>query len=88
VKAGADRQKMHERLREHSLKAWEAVKAGKPNPLTELIAADGQFLIYLQPNRLRALMDARDYVGTAPERAEALAKLIRERFIGLLTKPI
>jgi adenylosuccinate lyase len=80
VKAGADRQKMHERLREHSLKAWEAVNDGNPNPLAELIAADGQFLIYLPPDRLRALMNARDYVGTAPERAEALAKLIRERF--------
>jgi len=79
VKAGADRQKIHERLREHSLKAWEAVKAGKPNPLTELIAADQQFLIYLQPNRLKALMDARGYVGTAPERAGALARNIRER---------
>lgn len=79
VKAGADRQKMHERLREHSLKAWEAIKSGKPNPLMELIAADGQFLIYLQPNRLRALMDARGYVGTAPERAGVMARTIRER---------
>src|SRR5262249_12372334 len=33
VRAGADRQHMHERLRQQSLKAWDAVKAGRPNPL-------------------------------------------------------
>ena len=32
VRAGADRQHMHERLRQHSLKAWESIKAGRPNP--------------------------------------------------------
>ena len=79
VRAGADRQRMHERLREHSLKAWEAIKADKPNPLANLITADQQLLFYLQPNRLKALMDARGYVGTAPERAAALTKMIRER---------
>ena len=77
VRAGADRQRMHERLREHSLKAWEAIKADKPNPLVNIISADQQLLFYLQPNRLKALMDARGYVGTAPERAAALVKVIR-----------
>lgn len=81
VRAGADRQRMHERLREHSLKAWEAIKADKPNPLAGLIAADQQLLFYLQPNRLKALMDARGYVGTAPERAAALVKVIRSALI-------
>ncbi len=32
-KAGADRQAMHERLRQHALDAWEALRAGQPNPL-------------------------------------------------------
>ncbi|MBM4425119.1 MAG: adenylosuccinate lyase [Chloroflexi bacterium] len=79
VKAGGDRQRLHERLREHSLKAWEAVRADKPNPLAALIAADQHFLRYLQPQKLKALMDARDYVGTARERAGLMAKQIRER---------
>jgi adenylosuccinate lyase len=72
VRAGADRQHMHERLREHSLKAWEAVKAGRPNPLADLLASDPALLHYLQPARLRELMDARGYIGTAVERADAL----------------
>jgi adenylosuccinate lyase len=77
VRAGADRQRMHERLRQHSLKAWEAVKAGRPNPLSASLATDPDLLAYLQPARLRELMDARAYVGTAPERAAALAAEIR-----------
>lgn len=79
VKGGGDRQQLHERLREHSLKAWEAVSAGKPNPLADLIANDQLFLRLLQPGRLKALMDAREYVGTARERAALIARQIRER---------
>jgi adenylosuccinate lyase len=78
VRAGADRQRAHERLRAHSLKAWAAVKAGRPNPLADLLAADPELLVYLQPARLRELMDARAYVGTAPARAGALAAEIRQ----------
>jgi adenylosuccinate lyase len=82
VRAGADRQRAHERLREHSLKAWAAVKAGRPNPLAGLLAADPEFLVHLQPARLHELMDARAYVGTAPERAAALAAEIRQALAG------
>jgi len=67
------------RLRTHSLKAWEAVNANHPNPLADLIVGDQQFLFYLQPNRLRELMNARDYVGTAKERAGEMVKEIRKR---------
>jgi adenylosuccinate lyase len=72
VRAGADRQRMHEHLRDHSLKAWKSLQAGRPNPLTEAIASDPEFLRYLQPARLREMMQAGHYVGTAQERAEAL----------------
>ena len=44
-----------------------------------LIAADQHFLRYLQPNRLKALMEAREYLGTARERASLIVKQIRER---------
>jgi len=77
VRAGADRQRMHERLREHSLKAWSAVKAGRPNSLADFIAADTELLRLLQPARLRELMKAEGYVGTAIERAEALVTEIK-----------
>jgi adenylosuccinate lyase len=78
VRAGADRQHMHERLREHSLKAWSAVKTGKPNPLANALCADTDLLRHLQPARLRELMDASGHIGTAVERAEALVVEIKK----------
>jgi adenylosuccinate lyase len=77
VRAGADRQHMHEKLRAHSLKAWAAIREGKPNPLAANLAADTDLLRHLQPARLRELMKAEGYVGTAVERAEAMAEEIR-----------
>ncbi len=77
VRAGADRQRLHERLRDHSLKAWGALKAGRPNPLADLLAADAEILRYLQPATLHSLMNAGDYIGTAAERAADLAETIR-----------
>ncbi|MFQ5594507.1 MAG: adenylosuccinate lyase, partial [Anaerolineae bacterium] len=40
VKAGGDRQALHEVIRRHSLMAWEAVAAGQPNPLPARLAGD------------------------------------------------
>ncbi|MGQ0602872.1 MAG: adenylosuccinate lyase [Anaerolineales bacterium] len=77
VRAGASRQHMHEKLRDHSLRAWDVIAKGKPNPLAHNLAADTELLHYLQPARLTELMKAEDYVGTAVERAEALAGEIR-----------
>lgn len=79
VRAGADRQVMHERLREHSMAAWETIQSDKPNPLPDRLAADTAILQYLQPARIRELLDASSYVGTAPQRARELAVRIRER---------
>ena len=40
VKAGGDRQALHEVIREHSLAAWEAVRLGQANPLADGLSAD------------------------------------------------
>lgn len=77
-KAGADRQAMHERLREHALPAWETVQAGQANPLVERICQDDVFRGYVTEFQLRALMDVRQYLGDAPQRARALAETIRQ----------
>jgi adenylosuccinate lyase len=78
VAAGADRQAMHERIREHSRKAWDALREGRPNPLADYLAADVEMLKHLQPARIRELMDAGVYVGTAPERARDMAERIKK----------
>ncbi len=74
VKAGADRQEMHALLREHALRAWDAVGRGEPNPLIELLCNDVRLTQYVSPATIRALMDAQHYVGIAPARARALAQ--------------
>jgi adenylosuccinate lyase len=73
VKAGADRQEMHERIREHSLAAWAKINAGEPNPLIESLCADEDIVKYVSADKARALLNADDYVGDAPIRAKALA---------------
>lgn len=77
VKAGADRQEMHEVIREHSLQAWTQIAAGRPNPLFYDLVADARIAGYLDVQVIRSLLDARGYVGNAPERARHIAAEIK-----------
>jgi adenylosuccinate lyase len=77
VKAGADRQAMHEVIRSHSMAAWAALTGGQPNPLPDRLSADPQVTAYLPPDRVRSLLHAADYVGDAPERARQMAQRLR-----------
>ena len=64
VKAGGDRQELHERIRELSMEAGRNVKVeGKDNNLLELIAADPAFNLTLE--ELQKTMDPKKYVGRA-----------------------
>lgn len=82
VKAGGDRQVLHEIIRRHSLQAWAAVQAGQANPLADLLAQDAGLLAWMPAERIRALLDASNYVGEAPQRARAVAQMARERVGG------
>jgi adenylosuccinate lyase len=77
-KAGADRQLMHERMREHSLQAWKQVAAGGANPLPDMLSADEEITRYLPARAVRDALDASGHVGDAPTRARALADEIRQ----------
>ncbi len=77
VKAGGDRQQLHEIIRGHSLTAWTAMQQGKPNPLADSLATDPIITGLLSPQRIRALLEAGNYVGEAPQRARALAATAR-----------
>jgi adenylosuccinate lyase len=77
VKAGADRQAMHEVIRSHSMAAWAALTGGQPNPLPDHLSADPQVTAYLSPDRVRSLLHAADYIGDAPERARQMAHKLR-----------
>jgi adenylosuccinate lyase len=77
VKAGADRQAMHETIREHSLAAWGEVAAGRPNPLPDRLSTDTRVSRYLKPEQVILLLDAAEYVGDAPNRARDMATRLR-----------
>lgn len=77
VRAGGDRQLLHEVIREHSLTAWAALQEGKANPMTELLAADARITDFVPATAVPALLDATDHVGDAPERALLVVDQIR-----------
>ncbi|MDO5834658.1 MAG: adenylosuccinate lyase [Lachnospiraceae bacterium] len=69
VKAGGDRQELHEKIRQLSMQAGKTVKEeGKDNNLLELIAADPSFHLSLED--LEASMQPERYVGRAPKQTE------------------
>ncbi|HAR91943.1 MAG TPA: adenylosuccinate lyase, partial [Eubacterium sp.] len=69
VKAGGDRQELHEKIRKLSMEAGANVKReGLENNLLELIANDESFGLSLED--LQKTMDPSKYVGRAPEQVE------------------
>ena len=73
VKAGGDRQELHERIRELSMEAAKTVKAeGKDNNLLELIAADPAFNLSLED--LEKSMEPSRYTGRAAVQVDAFLK--------------
>ena len=79
VKAGADRQKMHEILRDQAMAAWNSVRAGSPNPLAESVAHDPAILEFLNSAQIAELMQLEGYSGIAPQRARDIASLITSK---------
>jgi len=75
VKAGGDRQELHERIRELSMEAGRTVKVeGKDNNLLDLIAADPAFNLTIE--ELRKSMDPSKYVGRAKEQTIAFIEKV------------
>ena len=75
VKAGGDRQELHERIRTLSMEAGKNVKVeGKDNNLLELIAAEPAFNLTLE--ELEKTMNPSKYVGRAPEQVDAFLEKV------------
>ena len=75
VKAGGDRQELHERIRELSMEAGRNVKEkGLDNNLLDLIAADPAF--GLNEEELKKTMDPAKYVGRVPLQVENFLKKV------------
>jgi adenylosuccinate lyase len=76
ARAGGDRQRLHEILRNASMEAWAAVGRGEDNPLARLLAQERELTALVDPAEIRRLLDPSAYVGTAPQRARLLAERI------------
>jgi adenylosuccinate lyase len=68
VKAGGDRQLLHERIRVHAMAAAQAVKDGHPNDLLARIAQDPAFTAVT--GELPTLLAPMRFVGRAPQQVE------------------
>ncbi len=69
VKAGGDRQELHEKIRSHSMAAGRRVKEdGAENDLLSRIANDPAFGMSM--DQLKGLMDAKNFIGCAEMQTE------------------
>ncbi|MDP9279522.1 MAG: adenylosuccinate lyase [Gemmatimonadota bacterium] len=87
VKAGGDRQVVHETIRKHSLEAARAMKDGADaNDLLQRLARDKTFGVKLKD--LEGTIDPMRFVGRAPEQVdEFLRDVITPLFAGDIAKP-
>ncbi len=76
ARAGGNRQDLHEQIRSAAMEAWAALARGEDNPLAQTLAADAALTALVDPAEIRRLLDPSKHVGTAPQRAQALAQKI------------
>jgi adenylosuccinate lyase len=69
VKAGGDRQKLHEVIRVHSRAVADAVERGEPNNLLSRLSMSAEFA-KVDVAQLQAELDPTRYVGRAPEQVD------------------
>ena len=85
VRAGGDRQQLHERIRRHSQAAAEQVKVhGRPNDLLDRLKADDAFAGI----DIDALLDPAAFIGRAPQQVEEFLAAevlpVRQRYAHVL----
>ena len=78
VGKGADRQEMHEILREHAQAAWQVVQQGGVNDLIQRILEEDRITRYLSSEEILKQTDIRTYTGFAASRARALVSQINQ----------
>jgi adenylosuccinate lyase len=76
ARAGGNRQELHETIRTAAMTAWDELAAGRDNPLARLLTEDKELTSLVDPAEIRRLLDPTGHIGTAPERARALADRI------------
>ncbi len=78
VRAGGDRQAVHEVLRTAAMQSWSAIAQGKENPLGSLLAEEPELTSRLDPAEIRRMLEPSGHTGSAEARALALAERIEK----------
>ncbi len=78
VKAGGNRQELHETIRDAAMHAYDVLARGGDNPLATILADDVRLTQLVDPAEIRLLLDPSQYVGDAPQRARAVVARIAE----------
>ncbi len=76
VRAGGDRQQLHEVMRTAAMESWSAIAQGKDNPLGRLLTEEQELTSRLDPAEIRRMLDPIRHTGSADHRAHALADRI------------
>ena len=78
AKRGADRQAIHEEIRQQALTAWQTLQSEGTNSLMEQLTHDPTLLKWVSAAEMEQLAGENEYGGIAPARALAIAAQIRE----------
>jgi len=78
VKNGADRQKMHELLREIAMEAWQVVQDGRVNPMKDLLIQNKSIQKYISPEEIISLLDVNNHIGDVLQRIKIIQKSIEK----------
>lgn len=74
VKKGANRQDMHEVIRELSMIAWEEVQKNGQNPLTKLLISDTRITSFINSDRLKTFLNPKTHIGLASQKCTEFLK--------------
>ncbi len=76
VRAGGNRQELHEVLRSAAMQSWKAIAQGKENPLGQLLTEEPELTNRIDPAEIRRLLEPSKHTGSASSRARVLAERI------------
>ena len=86
VKAGGDRQQMHEIIRRHSMDATLRMREGLSANLLEELGNDPEFV--LSGDEIASVLNASDYIGRCPEQVEKYLAKLPKPADGIITEEI
>lgn len=79
VRKGANRQEIHEIIRENSMLAWNRISKGKQNDLADFLSNDKRVLEYISKEEIAKFLNPKDLTGIAKERTKRFLKKLKKR---------